>query len=88
MKYNKNVLSLLRDMEKQFQLIYDEQEKLYYIKVNECKEAEAKRDLLRGYKRDQMIRAMGVLEGISMINNVIRNLIVIHSSVMQLKGGE
>ena len=85
---NKNVLSLLRDMEKNFQAIYDEQEKIYYIKLNEYKEAEAKRDLLRDYKREQMIRAMGVLEGISMINNVIRNLIVIHSSVMQLKGGE
>lgn len=69
------LLSLLRDMEKEFQAIYDEKEKLCYRKVNAFKEAETKRDLLCGYKREQMIRAMGVLEGISLINNVIRNLI-------------
>jgi len=93
MKYNKRiknkiVLSLLRDMEKEFQGLYDEQERIFYRKVAELKKAETKRDLLSGYKRDEMIKAMGVLEGITMINNVIRNLIVIHSSVTHLKGGE
>lgn len=82
------VLPILQDMEKEFQGIYDEQEKIYYRKVAEFKEAETKRDLLRDYKREQMQRAMGVLEGISMIKNVIGKQIAVHSSVAHLKGGE
>ena len=48
---------------------------------------ETKRDLLRGYKREQMQRAMGVLEGINMVKSVIRKQIAVHSSVTHLKGG-
>lgn len=82
------VLPLLYDMEKELQGLYDEKEKIYYRKVAEFKKAETKRDLLYGYKREQLQRAMGVLEGISMIKNVIRKQIAVHSSVTHLKGGE
>ena len=83
-----NVLPLLHDMEKELQYIYDEQQKIYHRKVDEFKEAETKRDLLRDYKRERMQMAMGILEGINMVNNVIRKQIDVHSSVTHLKGGE
>ena len=83
-----NVLPLLHDMEKELQYIYDEQQKIYHRKVDEFKEAETKRDLLRDYKRERMQMAMGILEGINMVKNVIRKQIDVHSSVTHLKGGE
>ena len=83
-----DVLPLLHDMEKELQDIYDEQQKIYHRKVDEFKEAETKRDLLRDYKRERMQRAMGVLEGINMVKNVIRKQINVHSSAIHLKGGE
>lgn len=81
------VLPVLHDIEKEFRDIYDEQQNIYHRKVAEFKESETKRDLLRGYKREQMQRAMGVLEGINMVKSVIRKQIAVHSSVTHLKGG-
>ena len=64
-----NVLPLLHDMEKELQYIYDEQQKIYHRKVDEFKEAETKRDLLRDYKRERMQMAVPqLLQNVTMVS--------------------
>lgn len=83
-----NVLPLLEDVKVELKEVYDEQQKIYHRKVNEFKEAETKRDLLRDYKREQMQRAIGVLEGMHLVMGIIDKQIDVHKSVTYLKGGE
>lgn len=83
-----DVLPLLTDMKIELQEAYDEQQKTYHRKVDDFKEAETKRDLLRDYKREQMQRAIGVLEGMHLVMGVIDKQIDVHKSVTYLKGGE
>jgi len=75
-------------MKKELQDVYDEQANIYHRKVDDFKEAETKRDLLRDYKREQMQRALGILEGISMVRGVIDKQIQVHEQVKILHGYE
>jgi len=48
------VLPILHDMKKELQDVYDEQANIYHRKVDDFKEAETKRDLLRDYYQEQI----------------------------------
>ncbi len=84
----RTILPILHDMKKELQDVYDEQANIYHRKVDDFKEAETKRDLLRDYKREQMQRALGILEGISMVRGVIDKQIQVHEQVKILHGYE
>lgn len=82
------VLPILHDMKKEISDVYGEQAKVYNRKIDEFKESETKRDLLRGYKEKQMHEAYGILQGIGMVQSIINKQIEVHESVTHLKGGE
>ncbi len=82
-----DVLPLLRDMKESIREEYDKQVEVYHRKVDEFKESETKRDLLRGYKENQMHEALGVLHGISMVQSIIDSQIENHEKVRYLQRG-
>lgn len=82
-----DVLPLLRDMKESIREEYDKQVEVYHRRVDEFKESETKRDLLRGYKENQMHEALGVLHGIGVVQSIIDSQIENHEKVRYLQRG-
>jgi len=80
-----DVLPLLRDIKESIQEEYDKQREVYHKAVDEFKESETKRDLLRGYKEQQMREALGELRGISKVIEIIDEQIQNHEKVRYLQ---
>lgn len=81
-----DVLPLLRDIKESIQEEYENQLVVYSKAVDEFKESETKRDLLRGYKEQHMRELMGELRGISRIIEIIHEQIQVHEQVGHLHG--
>lgn len=82
-----DVLPLLRDIKESIQEEYDKKCEVYHGAVEEFKESETKRDLLRGYKEQHMREALGELRGISAVQSIIDNQIENHEKVRYLQHG-
>jgi len=82
-----DVLPLLRDIKESIQEEYDKKREVYHRAVEEFKESETKRDLLRGYKEQHMREALGELRGISAVQSIIDNQIENHEKVRYLQHG-
>lgn len=82
-----DVLPLLRDIKESIQEEYDNQLVVYNRAVNEYKESETKRDLLRGYKEQHMRESLGELRGIARVIGIIDEQIENHQKVRYLQHG-
>lgn len=82
-----DVLPLLRDIKESIQEEYDNQLVVYNRAVNEFKESETKRDLLRGYKEQHMRESLGELRGIARVIGIIDEQIENHQKVRYLQHG-
>ena len=81
-----DVLPLLRDIRQSIQEEYDKQREVFNKAVDEFKESETKRDLLRGYKEQQVHEGIGELRGISKVIGIIDEQIQVHEQVKRLHG--
>jgi len=81
----RNVLPLLYDIKESIRKLHDEQLEQVRKKIDELNESKTKRDLLYDYKNEQVHKALGVIEGISMILNIVNEEIENHKKVIQLK---
>lgn len=81
----RNVLPLLYDIKESIRKLHDEQLEQVRKKIDELNESKTKRDLLYDYKNEQIHKALGVIEGISMILNIVNEEIENHKKVIQLK---
>ncbi len=79
-----DVLPLLRDIRQSIQEEYDKQREVFNKAVDEFKESETKRDLLRGYKEQQVHEGIGELRGISKVIEIINEQIQVHEQVKRL----
>lgn len=81
-----DVIPLLRDIKESVQEEYDKQREVYHKAVDEFKESETKRDLLRGYKEQQVHKGIGELRGISKVIEILDEQIQVHEQVKRLHG--
>ena len=79
----RNVLPLLYDIKESIRKLHDEQLEQVRKKIDELNESKTKRDLLYDYKNEQVHKALGVIEGISMILNIVNEEIENHKKVIQ-----
>ena len=81
----RNVLPLLYDIKESIRKLHDEQLEQVRKKFDELNESKTKRDLLYDYKNKQAHKALGVIEGISMILNIVNEEIENHEKVIQIR---
>jgi hypothetical protein len=79
-----NVLPILYDIKESIQEEYDNQLVVCDKVVDEFKELETKRDLLRSYKEQQVHEGIGELRGILKAIRIIDEQILVHEQVRRL----
>lgn len=81
-----DVIPLLCDIKQSIQEEYDKKREVFNKAVDEFKESETKRDLLRGYKEQQVHECIGELRGISKVIEILDEQIQVHKQVKRLHG--
>ena len=66
---------------------YQKQRSDYDRKIKEYKDSLNARDLLRGLKHEYAIEQLGVLKGMHILSNQIRQEIEILESILRIPGG-
>jgi hypothetical protein len=79
-----DVLPVLYDTREQCSKHFESQLEKAHRLSKEYQEALTKRDLLREYKKEQSIRQLGILDGITIFQNIVTKHIEVHEKIIRM----